>query len=69
MQFSNDPNISDKAFMEELSTGIFTQWVVHRWKQLPEIVVKVRTITIYERNLDRYMDRKGLERYGQHTGK
>lgn len=40
---------------------------MHIWNELPEEVVEVGTIITFKRHLDRYTDRKGLERYGLGT--
>eukprot|EP00061_Rhincodon_typus_P014424 g41430.t1 len=41
------------------------QRVMRAWNKLPEEVVDVSTMTTLKRHLDGYMNRKGLEGYGQ----
>eukprot|EP00061_Rhincodon_typus_P009951 g33847.t1 len=43
--------------------------VVRIWNELPEEVVEAGTITTFNRHLDEYMNRKGLEGYGPNAGK
>ena len=57
-----------ERFERDLRGNLFTQRVVCIWNELPKEVVEVGTIPTFERHLDRYMDRKGLEGYMQANG-
>lgn len=43
--------------------------LVRIWNEFPKEAVEVDTIVTFKRDLDRYMDRKGLGGYGPNTGK
>lgn len=43
--------------------------LVRIWNEFPKEAVEVDTIVTFNRDLDRYMDRKGLGGYGSNSGK
>lgn len=52
-------------FKKEQRGNVFTLRMVHIWNELLEEAMEAATIMTFKRHMDRYMDRKSLEDYGQ----
>ena len=48
--------------------NFFTQRVVSVWNELPEVVVEVSTIFSFNKHLDSYIGKLGIEGYGPNVG-
>ena len=57
-----------EKFKGNIREGFFTQRVVGVWNELPDNVVNAGSLLTVKKNLDRFMDERGVEGYGPSTG-
>ena len=60
--------IRGKPFRTEMRKNFFTQRVVGLWNSLPQRAVEASSISIFKRELDIFLQAKGIKGYGEKAG-
>jgi len=48
--------------------NLFTQRVVNLWNSLPQKAVETKSLNILKKEIDRFLDSKGVKVYGESAG-
>jgi len=60
--------VKGEKFKGNIRGGFFTQRVVGVWNELPDKVVNAGSLLTFKKNLDGFMDERGVEGYGPSAG-
>ena len=68
MQGGHSLRIPVRSFRTEMRRNFFNQRVVNLWNSLPQRAVEAKSLNIFKKERDRFLDSKGIKGYGERAG-